>query len=125
MMPELTSDMTAAEKSRAILENQYENTVCGIVGRELEKHYPGWEWYVECKLPTGLVSVRNLSLHGEYGFYLSIAAILNETDPKLVMLAGGEILERYWQGRGKRPAHVDKVVDIRGNAMGDTADAAR
>lgn len=100
-----------------------ENKICAMVGKQLEKHYPGWAWLVNCRLETGLVAVFNTQLSGRYGFYLPIAAIINETDPKLVMRAGGEILERYHQTTGAAPERAEIQRKFTGEAIGDTADA--
>ena len=78
-----------------VQQELYENKICALVGRELEKHYSGYKWLVECNLYSGMVSVRNLTLEGEYGFYIGLDTLLNETDPKVVRNAGGEILERF------------------------------
>ena len=96
-----------------------ENRICSMVGHELEKHYGGWEWWVECKLETGLVAVRNLDLNGDYGFYIPLLNLLNETNPKIVRNAGGEILERYNMDRQFRHTH-DITRDFKGDAVGDT-----
>ncbi len=95
-----------------------ENRICSMVGSQLMKHYPNWEWYVECRLETGVVSVRNQSLDGDYGFYIPLKSLLNETDPTLVMRAGGEILERYrvHQDASKQ---YDIKRDFTGAAVGD------
>ncbi len=96
----------------------YESRIEAMVGQELEKHYGGWQWWVECTLSTGVVSVRNQSLDGDYGFYIQLNRLLNETTPTLVMRAGGEILERY-----KMQATARKEFDIKrtfsGEAIGD------
>ena len=96
----------------------YENRICAMVGEELEKHYGGWEWYVECVLETGVVSVRNNTLDGDYGFYIPLSKLLNETNPQLVMLAGGEILERYNQQASIRNQY-EINRDFTGSAIGD------
>ena len=118
-------DMTPAERVLAIRENNYENQICALVGRQIEKHYPGWRWYVECRLPTGVVTVRNLDLDGEYGFIIPIVKIVNETDPgRIVMRAAGEVLERYRQQRGGRPSSYDIERNFKGQAIGDTDGAS-
>jgi hypothetical protein len=96
----------------------HENKICSIVGHELKKHYGGWRWFVECKLETGIVSVRNLDLDGDYGFYIPLMNLLNETDPKIVRNAGGEILERYNLDRTFRKEY-DITRDFKGDAVGD------
>jgi hypothetical protein len=104
----------AAEKRK---EEIYENKICAIVGQEMEKLYPGWRWWIECRIKTGLVAVRNLDLDGDYGCYIPILNILHNPDSKMLMRAGGEILERYKQDRAKRRGYIDVERDIRGNAI--------
>lgn len=97
----------------------YENRIEAAVGRQLVHHYPKWKWWVDCRLESGMISVRNISLHGDYGFYIGIADFLNETTPKIVMRAGGEILERFnQQAAGRRDGAVIQR-DFTGGAIGD------
>jgi len=96
----------------------YENEICSMVGKELMKHYGGWRWYVDCELQSGVVSVRNLDLNGDYGFNIPLLNLLNETDPKIVMRAGGEILERYNMDCAYRK-EFDITRDFKGDAVGD------
>ena len=72
---------------------------------------------------SGLVSISNLTLDGEFAFYLPIKAVINETNPKLIKNAGGEILERYHQSRSARVKSLDIARDFAGKAIGDTGDA--
>jgi hypothetical protein len=94
----------------------HENKICSIVGNELEKNYKGWQWYVECRLETGLVSVRNLDLNGDYGFYISIDKC---ADDGVIMRAGGEILERYNMDCTFKKYDATNL-DFTGAAIGDT-----
>jgi len=96
----------------------YENRIEAMVGQELQKHYGGWRWYVDCALESGVVSVRNLDLNGEYGFNVPLTNLLNETDPKIIRTAGGEILERYNMDRTYRK-QFDITRDYKGDAVGD------
>ena len=95
-----------------------ENKICSMIGQELEKYYSGWDWYVECKISTGLASVRNLDLDGDYGFYIPLMNLLNETTPRIVKMAAGEILERYNMDRTYRK-QFDIEKDFTGAAIGD------
>lgn len=106
------------EAKKTIIENR----ICASVGSTLEKMYPGWKWWVECILESGCVTVRNNSLNGEYGFTIPLPKLLNETDgDKILMRAGGEILERYRMDREKtvHPLEIDR--DFTGAAIGDMA----
>jgi hypothetical protein len=96
-----------------------ENQVCRTVGSHLERLYPGWRWWVECKAETGVVYVKNLDLSGEYGFVVHLARLAQDPELKTVMRAGGEVLERYNQHRGKRPKSLSVERDISGEAKGD------
>lgn len=101
-----------------------ENEICSAVGKVLVKHYPGWKWYVECKHETGVVSVRNLTLNGDYGFIVHLAKLVNDVEMNLVRNLAGELLERYGQRAMARPEVVEVDRDIKGNAIGDTHGAA-
>lgn len=105
-------------KLTAVQKSLKENEIMSSVGRELEKLYPDWQWYVDCKLESGVVSVRNISLDGEYGFYIPLTKLLNDTENRIIMQAGGEILERYFQDAGKRTDY-DIKRDFTGSAIGD------
>lgn len=114
------SDYTKKEVLQHFRDQYYENKICAEVGQELERNYPGWRWWVECTLPSGMFSVKNLDLDGEYGFVSNIASYLtNPERHKMIMRAGGEVLERYNQNRGAKPGKIDIVRNIRGNAIGD------
>jgi len=94
------------------------NKVCAMVGRVLEKHYPGWTWFVECRRGTGVVTVKNLDIHGEYGFILHLSQLMHDNELKLPILAGGELLERCNFPRGARPERLEADRDIKDNIIG-------
>ena len=111
--------MKLTKDRKVIMENQ----ICSSVGSTIENLYPGWKWWVECNLQSGCVSVRNLSLNGEYGFTIPLPKLLNETDgDKILMRAGGEILERYSMDRANAD-HSNIQRDFTGNAIGDMTSA--
>jgi hypothetical protein len=99
----------------------YENQLCSSVGATLQNLYPGWRWWVDCTLPSGMIAVRNLDLDGDYGFYVPVAKYVQADQPaKIIMRAGGEILERYKQHRGRRIASDQDIArDFKGVAKGD------
>ncbi len=106
------------ETTQGLQQDICENRICSAVGQELVKHYPGWKWWVECKLRSGMVSVRNLSLDGDYGFYIPINKFTS--DISTVMRAGGEILERYNMERAKRKTNGTEIKrDFTGAAKGE------
>jgi hypothetical protein len=85
----------------------------------LNAHYPGHAWACVANIETGLVSVYNMALSGEWGFILHCDRLLNDPSMKLVVMAGGELLERYNLSRGTAKNHeYDNLeFDIKGNAV--------
>ena len=81
----------------------------------LHQHYPGYMWAVDVN--GGMVNVRNINLSGEWGFVLRERDSFSGSDwDRKVMLAGGEILERYKMARAKFDAqgYSDLKVDFAG-----------
>lgn len=114
------SDYTKKDIKEHFHDTYYENKVEAEIGQELERHYPGWQWWVECTLKAGVVAVKNLDLHGDYGFIIHLNRYLTNPERlKMVMRAGGETLERYNQDRAKAPEKIEVERDIRGNAIGE------
>jgi hypothetical protein len=100
-----------------------ENKICAEVGKQLEKHYPGWTWLVECVWSTGLVTVKNLNIHGDYGFVLTLQDLLHDVELVLPVRAGGELLERCNLPRARRPQDTSHLKrDVRGNVTNESAD---
>jgi predicted enzyme related to lactoylglutathione lyase len=87
------------------------------VAEMLEKKYPGWLWAVS--VDRGLVTVKSMMLSGNWGFVLHENKIDN--DLKSVVKAGGEILERYNQHRGKfnQTKYSDLTMDHKNQLSGD------
>lgn len=77
----------------------------------LERHYPGFIW--GCEIIGGLLRVRNASFHGRFGFTIEL---LKYTDRKLIW-AGGEILERFRQRRGR--VDYDAIDELPTNVRGE------
>ena len=87
------------------------------VAEALEKKYPGWLWAVTAD--HGVVTVKSMLLSGNWGFILHENKIDN--DYKSVIRAGGEILERYNQHRGRfnQTKYSDLTMDRKGQLSGD------
>lgn len=78
----------------------------------LNKHYPGHMWAVSCDGGgTGFADVRNLSLSGTWGFRVKLRELFSASDFRhRIVMAGGEILERYNLSRGKlRPEEFASI----------------
>ena len=94
-----------------------DHMVAKNVAEVLEKKYPGWLWAVHAD--RGVVTVKSMLLSGNWGFLLHEDKIDN--DYKTVVRAGGEILERYNQHRGRfnQPKYSDLSMDHKGQLTGD------
>jgi len=77
----------------------------------LHKHYPGHLWAVAIDRAAHMLDVRNLALSGAWGFRISLDAVYSGTQfERMVMRAGGELLERYRVAR--RRADVDALAAL-------------
>ena len=62
----------------------------------LHSHYPGHAWAVTCDGATGIATVRNLALSGNWGFTLKLTTTYSASEfRRRIVMAGGELLERY------------------------------
>lgn len=88
----------------------------------LHEAYPGHAWAVTCEGEKGLASVRNLALAGNWGFVLHLKTLSSASDwKKKVVMAGGELLERFRLRRGMADsaAIADLPTNRLGRVMGD------
>lgn len=86
----------------------------------LHKHYPGHLWAVTCE--NGLATVRNMYLSGQWGFVIKISEQYSiSAFDRMVVKAGGELLERYNLSRGKfkDSEYHDIKTDHAGNLLAD------
>jgi hypothetical protein len=95
----------------------YDHSLAKNIAEKLEDKYPGWLWAVH--VMDGIVGVKSMRLSGTWGFVLHADKIDN--DYKMVVMAGGEILERFRQNRGKfNDTHYnDLSMDLKGRLNGD------
>ena len=105
------------ELEKAETFDVHDYTLAKNVAEKLEEKYPGWLWAVH--VMDGVVGVKSMRLSGQWGFVLHADKIDN--DYKAVVNAGGEILERYRQHRGKfnQTKYEDLEMDDRGRVNGD------
>ena len=103
--------------AKADLFNATDHTLAKNVAEKLEEKYPGWLWAVN--VMDGVLSVKSMRLSGNWGFVLHTDKIDN--DYKMVVMAGGEILERFRQKRGQfsDTLYNDLVMDTTGKLNGD------
>lgn len=82
--------------------------------------YPGYSWGVHVNSRGGVVNILNLTFSGEMGYRFKIRKL--DTDlPRLVMRAGGEILERFDHPRRRFDADIHRALprDFRGRIVHD------
>ena len=105
------------ELEKAEIFDALDYTLAKNVAEKLEEKYPGWLWAVH--VMDGVVGVKSMRLSGQWGFILHADKIDN--DYRAVVNAGGEILERYRQHRGKfnQTKYADLEMDQYGRLNGD------
>jgi hypothetical protein len=96
---------TETEMRQAALDSAAAKQILEVLG----KHYPGHLW--KCTVHRGVADIQNLNLSGRWGFRMFLdqqwsASILARS----VMMAGGELLERYRVSRGK--AQQDELAQL-------------
>lgn len=94
-------------------EAQAESNWCHIVVGELEKHYPGYRWFVEAGNFAGTATIKLfypnvLGQISRCGFLIHLSSLKSQSGMRKIMLAGGELLERYGLPRSAAPkdAHL-------------------
>lgn len=89
---------------------------------DLHAAYPAHMWAVACDGKIGFLDVRNMALSGNWGFRIKLNKIYSGSDlKKKVLMAGGEVLERYRLARGKaqEQQYGDLKQDFAGNIKAD------
>lgn len=72
------------------------------MAKALDDAYPNHLWAVTCEGKTGIATIRNLRLSGNRGFILKLPTVYSASEfKKRVVMAGGEVLERYQIARGR------------------------
>lgn len=86
----------------------------------LDKHYPGHMWAVNVDSAGGIATVKNLRLSGNWGFVLKLVDTYSGSEfARRVMLAGGELLERFRLHTGRfRQNEYDKLPVHSGRQFG-------
>ena len=80
----------------------------------LARHYPNHPWAV--RIDGGILEVKNQGAHGTMGFALPVKNMVGDYSKKVV-LAGGELLERFRIRRGL--AKPEDYALMRRNIRGD------
>lgn len=88
----------------------------------LQRHYPGHLWAVNVEARTGLITIRDMYLAGNWAYVLKMGAIYSASAlEKDVIRAGGEILERFRMQRGSfdSDSYASAPVDFAGRLLFD------
>lgn len=84
----------------------------------LSRHYPDHPWAV--RIDGGILEVKNQGAHGTLGFAVPLTALQTDYSKKIVM-AGGELLERFRLRRGAARGDDYALMrrDVRGEGVAD------
>ena len=88
----------------------------------LNTAYPGHLWAISVQGAQGIATIHNLMLSGKYGYLLHLNKRYSASEArKAVVMAGGEILERFKVSRGRMDEGKMNAmpVDFAGNPIGD------
>jgi len=65
------------------------------IAAKLEQQYPGWLWGVRPDKRGGVIHIFSLRLSGRWGWLIKTKNVQHDSQRKLAVEAGGEILERF------------------------------
>jgi hypothetical protein len=108
-----------------LIVDPMDQQLCEFAGSILQHYYPHHEWLVEADRKKGMLDIRNLDLHGGKGYRIKMNGYATSSElQKIVMLAGGELLERADLARGAMTevgmqAIEQAAKDKRGNVIMD------
>ncbi len=89
------------------------------IAETLMAHYPAPHlWAVSCEGRTGIATIKNLNLNGQWGYVLKLPKLYSASSlAKDVIRAGGEILERFNMDRGR--FNEQQYAELKTNFAGD------
>lgn len=70
------------------------------IAASLDKHYRGWNWGITVDDKNGVVHIFALLLSGDMGYTLLLSDVRGDIGRRRIVIAGGEILERFGCRRG-------------------------
>lgn len=105
-------EILAARVETATSRDLADMTTAKAVADVLDRHYPGHLWKVNVDSMNGIATVLNMRLSGNWGFILKLTDTYSGSEfEKRVMLAGGELLERYRLHTGAfRQSQYDSIL---------------
>lgn len=89
--------------------SQADATLSAAAGEILWKHYPGYKWMVQANHEQGILDIKCFGLDEtidwkdamRMGYRIVLRDLTNDPTLKMVVKAGGEILERAKARRGR------------------------
>ncbi len=92
-----------------------------MVGDDLNRHYPGHLWAINCQWQQGVLTIQNLNFPAKYGYQIRLVDSYSASELlRRAKLAAGEILERYRMRRGRFDLDVwENLPTLHGDIIGD------
>jgi hypothetical protein len=118
------TDSTLIDIDPDAAQNTHDYFTAKLLAEKLHAHYPHQLWGVNVESRTGLITIRNLYLAGNWGYVLKMGEVYSASSlEKDVIRAGGEILERFRMARGAfdADAYSAAPVDFAGRLLFDKA----
>ncbi len=92
------SDHTAAEQDRAMRDV----SLAKKIGEHLERKYPNHYFRVDVDSPQGIAKISHPLMPVRYAYVVRLAELNGDPGMRAITKAGGELLERFNQPRGRR-----------------------
>ncbi len=97
-----------------------EQHICAVIGDTLQKHYPGHIWLVNAE--QGRVNIFLGMVSGKWGFRINIVDL--DVEGRKIIMAGGELLERFNLSRAMRKAQVSiEMAELKRDFTGEAVHA--
>jgi hypothetical protein len=105
-------NITPMDISDAAIERA-DMTIAKTVAEKLYKHYPGHQWLVSASVTQGIVQIFNAQLSMKESYNINMIDLERDPKLKIVMRAGGEILERWALKRSKLTMDIREIINHR------------
>lgn len=108
----------ASADGQSMKQNLADIELAGRMSEVLHRHYPGHSWAVNVDSAGKVATIKNFRLSGNWGFLLKLEATFSASEyDRRVVMAAGELLERYHLSRGKfrQSEYRDLKTDSHGN----------
>jgi hypothetical protein len=116
------SDSTVIDLDPDNAPNANDYVMARSLAEALHRHYPNHLWGVNVEGRTGLITIRNLYLSGQWGYVLKLGDVYSQSSlERDAVRAGGEILERFAMARAQFRAdqYAEKSMDFSGRLLFD------